>query len=245
MDVNWIAVSFIGFGVLCTIAELVRPARKLHYFQRDALPFDLVSLAVVQLAFAPLALYVANPVAAHVQRYMPASIYALPLVPRVIAVYVVADLVGYWMHRLYHTRQLWRIHRYHHSPTQLYWLAGVRVTAPQLILTNLPVALVVPLISDAPDWVFVAFVIATVVTNHWMHVNVSWRSNWLEKVFVTPRSHHVHHATDAKLQHGNYGVVFSVWDRLFGTYVDPDVATPKKFGTGEKKRDPVLLMIGI
>jgi sterol desaturase/sphingolipid hydroxylase (fatty acid hydroxylase superfamily) len=157
---------------------------------------------------------------------------------------VLADLGAYWLHRLIHTRHLWRIHRFHHSPTQLYWLAGVRTTIPQQILFNLPVALAVPMVADAPVYVFEALVVAGVVTNDWMHLNVAWRSRWLEWVLVTPRYHHIHHSTDAKLHDGNFGVVFSVWDRLFGTYVDPDTVVPKKFGIAET-RDPLWLMIGV
>jgi hypothetical protein len=45
--------------------------------------------------------------------------------------------------------------------------------------------------------------------------------------------------------HGNYGSLFSLWDRMFGTYLDPDTTKVRKFGLGNEKRDPALLMIGI
>ncbi|HEU4731777.1 MAG TPA: sterol desaturase family protein, partial [Kofleriaceae bacterium] len=70
-------------------------------------------------------------------------------------------------------------------------------------------------------------------------------SNWLEWLLVTPRYHHIHHSTDAALHDGNYGSLFTIWDRLFGTYIDPDTTQPKKFGTGESRRDPVLLVLGV
>jgi sterol desaturase/sphingolipid hydroxylase (fatty acid hydroxylase superfamily) len=241
--VDWFWTSYVALGVACTILELVRPARRVQYFQWGALPFDLVTLVVVQFGVARVAIAVTGPISAHLS--MPAVVVEIPLAARVAIVYVLADFGAYWVHRLIHTRHLWRIHRFHHSPSQLYWLAGVRNTIPQQILFNLPVAFVLPLIADAPLTVLEALVIANVVTNDWMHINVAWRSNWLEKIFVTPRYHHIHHSTDAKLHDGNFGVVFSIWDRLFGTYVDPDTTRPKKFGTGEAKRDPVLLMLGI
>lgn len=40
---------------------------------------------------------------------------------------------------------------------------------------------------------------------------------WL---FVTPNLHHTHHHFEMPGTNCNYGDVFSVWDRLFGTYVD-------------------------
>jgi sterol desaturase/sphingolipid hydroxylase (fatty acid hydroxylase superfamily) len=237
-------ISYVGFGALCTIAELARPARKLRYAK--AIPLDLVALAVYQLAMIPVADWVSEPVARFVVSVpRPPELLAIWLPLRVVMYYLVADFGSYWMHRLMHTRHLWRVHRWHHSPTQLYWLAGVRATIPQQILFNLPFIVALPILIDAPVWLALAILAEEVLRNHWMHMNVAWRSSWLERVLVTPRYHHIHHSSDAELHDGNYGALFTLWDRLFGTYVDPDVATPRTFGTGEAKRDPVLLMIGI
>lgn len=242
LDVFW--TSYLGFGLICTIAELVRPARKLRYAK--TVPLDVVALAAYQLAMVPAAAWLTDPVYGLV-RYIPSlsAVSGLWLPLRVMMFYLVADFGSYWVHRLMHTRHVWRVHRWHHSSTQLYWLSGVRATIPQQVLFNLPYVVAVPLLVGAPAWIVPAMVVQGVVQNHWMHMNVSWRSRWIERVFVTPRYHHIHHSTDAALHDGNYGAVFSIWDRLFGTYVDPDVTTPKQFGTGEKQRDPVLLMIGI
>jgi len=68
-----------------------------------------------------------------------------------------------------------------------------------------------------------------------MHMNVSWRSNWLEWIVVTPRNHHIHHSDNSAHANANFGVTFSIWDRLFGTYVDPEeLKTPITFGIGER-----------
>jgi sterol desaturase/sphingolipid hydroxylase (fatty acid hydroxylase superfamily) len=233
---------YIGFGVVCTIAELARPAHKLRY--RKSVLLDGVAFGFFQLAVVPVAAYASEPIARAI--HMPAAVLELPLALRIVAVYLVADLGSYWMHRLMHTRHVWRIHRWHHSATQVYWFSGVRATIPQQILFNLPFAIVAPLLAGAPAWVFVAIGIENIVRNHWMHVNFAWRSNWLEWVLVTPRYHHLHHATDADLHDANYGSLFTFWDRLFGTYVDPDGHRPKHFGTGDKKeRDTVLLLLGV
>jgi sterol desaturase/sphingolipid hydroxylase (fatty acid hydroxylase superfamily) len=246
-DAFWISylgwIVYVGFGAICTVAELVRPARKLRY--RKAVPLDVVAFAAYQLAMLPAAAWVTDPVLGLV-RYAPLSALSgvwLPL--RVVMFFLVADFGSYWMHRLMHTRHVWRVHRWHHSSTQVYWLSGVRTTIPQQILFNVSYVVAVPLLVGAPAWIGPALIVQGVVQNHWMHMNVSWRSSWIERVIVTPRYHHIHHSADAELHDGNYGAVFSIWDRLFGTYVDPEVTKPKQFGTGENKRDPVLLMIGI
>jgi sterol desaturase/sphingolipid hydroxylase (fatty acid hydroxylase superfamily) len=85
--------------------------------------------------------------------------------------------------------------------------------------------------------------------NHWMHAN--WRfknrnlERWLEKIIITPASHHIHHSTAREHLNRNFGSKFSIWDRMFGTYVDPDdVEGPIEFGIPEKV-NPVRLIIGV
>ena len=77
-----------------------------------------------------------------------------------------------------------------------------------------------------------------------MHMNVAWRSRRLEWIFVTPRYHAIHHSSDP--QHvGNFGSLFSIWDRLFGTRIDPDaVETPLRFGTGTDD-NPIRVVLGV
>jgi sterol desaturase/sphingolipid hydroxylase (fatty acid hydroxylase superfamily) len=244
--VDWLSpfwIAFLGFVALTTVAELIRPARKLRY--RKVLLRDIVAVLVYQFGVANAAAWVCQPGFDFALAHLSASVAALPLAPRVLAFYLVADFGSYWLHRLMHTRAMWRVHRWHHSPEQLWWLSGVRASIPQQILFTLPVIVVLPILAGAPDWIALAVLVEGVVRNDWMHMNVSWRSRWLELVLVTPRYHHIHHSTDAELHDANYGSLFSIWDRLFGTYVDPDAHVPTKFGTGEPRRDPVLLILGV
>ena len=58
------------------------------------------------------------------------------------------------------------------------------------------------------------------------HANVRLRLGPLRWVLVTPQSHRIHHAPDPQYRDTNYGVVFSIWDRLFGTPHPCDDAYP-------------------
>ena len=117
----------------------------------------------------------------------------------------------------------------------MYWLAGYRASLLQLVLQGLPWTFAYSVLGMAPWWIFLAVTTSHILLNDWMHMNVTWRSNWLEWVFVTPRYHHVHHSDNLTLSNANFGVTFSIWDRLFGTYVNPDeVREPLSFGIGEK-----------
>jgi sterol desaturase/sphingolipid hydroxylase (fatty acid hydroxylase superfamily) len=155
------------------------------------------------------------------------------------------DGIGYWMHRFWHTSWGWSIHRWHHAPTELYWLAGIRASFPQVVLANIPYLLAFPLLKPVPALFFPLYSYLMVLTNNWMHMNVTWQSRKLEWLFVTPRYHRVHHLKEIGRAGANFGVLFTVWDRLFGTHVDPErVESTGPYGIQETVH-PVRLAIGV
>jgi hypothetical protein len=53
------------------------------------------------------------------------------------------------------------------------------------------------------------------------HTNISFRGEKrLGQVIIAPYLHRVHHSTERSEHDTNYGAVFSVWDRLFGTLTE-------------------------
>ena len=75
-----------------------------------------------------------------------------------------------------------------------------------------------------------------IVRNNWMHLNVTWNSAWLERVFVTPRYHHPSQQRSSPSDE-NLGALLTIWDRLFGTYYDPDqIQRPLSFGLNRTSR---------
>jgi len=76
-------------------------------------------------------------------------------------------------------------------------------------------------------------------------MNVTWRSNWLEWIFVTPRYHHIHHSIDPDYYMANMSNLLSIWDRLFGTYINPDrVQADFSFGIIDNE-NPIRLVLGV
>lgn len=222
---------FLARALAFTGLELIVPARNISY--RSVFFYDLIGCTLVGFVLVPAAQFLSHRIAIHA--YVPEVILALPVGIRFILYYVVGDFGAYWMHRLVHTDPLWRIHKWHHSPTTMYWLAGYRASLPQQTLFNLPWIFAYPLFDLSPWWIWLAVLTSHMVLNDWMHMNVSWRSHWLEWILVTPRSHHIHHSESPIHYKANLGVTFSLWDRLFGTFVDPEtVNTPLSFGIGEK-----------
>jgi sterol desaturase/sphingolipid hydroxylase (fatty acid hydroxylase superfamily) len=230
-------VRTVVFGTL----EFLRPARNVPF--RAVVKNDLVAL----LAYAYLIFPLAGALNYHVHGYHPylARFTYLPLTIRIGMYFVLADFGHYWVHRFVHTRYLWRVHKWHHSPTYMYWLGGVRATVPQQFLVNIPYILAYPLLQVSPWWLAVVILIVNAVQNDWMHMNVTWRSDWLEWIFVTPRYHHIHHSDDPRHFLANLGNLFTAWDRLFGTYVDPDTVHEEiSFGI-DTKENPLRLILGV
>ena len=65
----------------------------------------------------------------------------------------------------------------------------------------------------------------------------------LEHVFITPSTHRVHHGSNPEYIDKNFGAVFIVWDKLFGTF-EPEVA-PVRYGIGSKRIDtPAQALVG-
>lgn len=227
----FVHVLFLARFVGVTAIELIAPARTISY--RSVMVYDLIGCTFVGLVLVPAAEFLSSRIGLRV--HVPEYIMALPVGATFFLYYLVGDFGAYWMHRLIHLKALWRVHKWHHSPTTMYWLAGYRASFPQLVLLHLPWIFAYSVFGLAPWWMWMAVLSSHMLLNDWQHMNVSWRSNWLEWVFVTPRYHHIHHSDNPMHHHANFGVAFSVWDRLFGTYVNPDeVKDPLSFGIGEK-----------
>jgi sterol desaturase/sphingolipid hydroxylase (fatty acid hydroxylase superfamily) len=231
---------FWSLGLIAFSAEYLFPARNVPY--RAVFFRDLVALGVYNLSFL-LVLPVSDRIP--IPNYVPTSLMKLPLVYKLILFYIVEDFGLYWVHRLMHTNQFWRTHRWHHYPNYMYWLAGVRTSIPHIFLFNVTFVIARPLLSGAPLWLFQFIAFEHILRNHWMHLNVSWNSRWLEYLVVTPRYHHVHHSNDPAHYRSNLGALLTVWDRIFGTYTDPsNVKKPLRFGIGQRVA-PYRLILGV
>ncbi len=136
---------------------------------------------------------------------------------------VLADLLGYWAHRMLHSRPFWPTHAWHHSPRHLYWVAGLRNSPVNTILIALPYTITFALFPIPEAGVLAgSFAVFQILNQHYLHSNLRLPfQRQLEWILVTPRYHFVHHSATRSRTDSNYGFIFSVWDRLFGTYTDP------------------------
>lgn len=134
----------------------------------------------------------------------------------VIAI-VGVDLLYYWYHRFAHRiRLIWATHQAHHSSQYFNFATALRQKWNNSgeILMWIPL----PLFGIAPWLVFVSFSV-NLVYQFWVHterIDKMWAP--FEFVFNTPSHHRVHHGMDAEYLDKNYGGIFILWDRLFGSF---------------------------
>jgi sterol desaturase/sphingolipid hydroxylase (fatty acid hydroxylase superfamily) len=138
-----------------------------------------------------------------------------------VAGFLLLDLSAYWVHRLYHTTPLWRLHALHHSDPDVDVTTAVRHHPAEYLLTAAGYWLALRVLG-IPGVVVALHGTLTFALAAATHGNVRW-PRWAERaltpVVITLEAHLVHHSvSDAN---ANFGTVFSIWDRAFGTYRQP------------------------
>jgi alkylglycerol monooxygenase len=144
-----------------------------------------------------------------------------------------SDFCYYWYHRAGHrNRVLWAIHGVHHQSERF----------------NVTVAMRQPWFADVYSWPFYALMPLLGVDTTCFFVSVSILSFYAltvhSQVFhrpglgilVTPMTHIVHHSRNRRYFHRNFGAVFTIWDRMFGTHVDVVPEDPPIPGTPDGYR---------
>lgn len=146
----------------------------------------------------------------------------LPPAAQLLVGLLLLDLVSAWLaHWVQHkTPALWRLHLIHHSDREIDTTTANRHHPGESVVrfgfTTLGV-----LVAGAPMWMVFLYQSLSVVLSQFNHANIALPARLdraLSWVIVTPDMHHVHHHFVLPYTDSNYGNVFSVWDRLFGTF---------------------------
>ncbi|MBX3548599.1 MAG: sterol desaturase family protein [Xanthobacteraceae bacterium] len=131
------------------------------------------------------------------------------------------SFAGYALHFVMHkTPVLWRIHRVHHSDTHLDVSTALRSHPVEVCMLVLVTASVAAALGMDPA-VLAAYELVEAGVHVATHANFRISQELdrvLRLIFVTPNMHSLHHSAWHRETDSNYGTVFSLWDRLFGTY---------------------------
>ncbi len=147
-------------------------------------------------------------------------IQAAPVVKLVLAV-LIFDLWQYTWHRLNHrVPLLWRFHAVHHSDREMDATSGLRFHTGEIILSATARLAVLPLLGMTIQQLLVyETILLPVVLFHHSNIRLPSRvDRALRWLIVTPWMHWVHHSDYQPETDSNYSSVFSVWDRIFGSF---------------------------
>ena len=133
---------------------------------------------------------------------------------------IVLSFVDYWLHRLWHTRRFWHIHKIHHSSTTMNPLVAYRNNPANLIFEPVIGGATAAFLAAGPH-------VSIAISAFWtaqlllIHMGRPWHWGWFGKwILVSPGAHLIHHSTDPVHQSKNLSTIFPIWDHLFGTWYD-------------------------
>ncbi|KAI8873113.1 sterol desaturase [Ramicandelaber brevisporus] len=146
-----------------------------------------------------------------------------------LALAVINDVFGYWIHRLEHKWYAYyaRIHSVHHENYPLFGFAGLYQHPIDMVLLNM-ISISAPIlyslaIGDLHVVVYVAVLTFQAFTTAQVHSGYDFPWDPLRYVpfLVQPVDHDNHHVVVG----ANYAAMFTVWDKMCGTYFEAS-ATP-------------------
>ncbi len=234
LGLDWFLLNLIIFSALFVPLEQLFPKRTEQPIFRPSWRTDLTyfffSAVLVQLTtiltLKPAMILFQWAVNAEVQAW----VASLPFVFQFLGILLVADLMQYWVHRLFHAVPLlWRFHAVHHSAESMDWLAGARLHLVDVAVTRgisyIPIYLLG--FAEAPILAYIVFVS---IQATFIHSNLRFEFGPLRWLTATPQFHHWHHSADPHLVDKNFAVHLPVLDWLFGTFYLPKGVWPTSYG---------------
>ncbi len=119
---------------------------------------------------------------------------------------------------------LWRFHLVHHTDQHVDTTTANRHHPGESVIRFAFTTAAVVLLG-APMWLVFLYQSLSVVLSQFNHANITvprGLDRAIRILFVTPDMHRVHHHYRLPYTDTNFGNIFSIWDRLFGTYSEVD-----------------------
>lgn len=158
--------------------------------------------------------------------------------------FIVEDLSRFLLHKLMHSNKyLWRIHKTHHSATTLTPLTLHRIHPIEMTLYYVRGMVVFSLVSGVFIYVFsnrltsldIMGVDALGFLFNMLGANLRHSHIWigfgkLEKIFISPAQHQIHHSSELRDRDINFGSTLAIWDSLFKSWVPSGKKRKLRFG---------------
>lgn len=162
-----------------------------------------------------------------------------------VIAFIAKDFAGYWIHRMEHTINVfWNRHIIHHSSEEFNLSCALRQSISEIFsfvgLFLLPAAII-----GVPVEVIAIIAPIQLFAQFWYHTRLIDKMGWLEYIIVTPSHHRVHHAINQEYIDKNYGQIFIIWDKLFGTFQPELKEVPPVYGVKRPVHTWNPLLIGV
>ena len=150
----------------------------------------------------------------------------LPLWAYVLLGVLLLDFIGaYLAHYVEHkVKPLWMVHLVHHSDHHVDTTTANRHHPLESVI-RFAFTLAGVFIVGTPIAIVFLYQSLSLVATQFSHANIKLPKQIdtiLSYVIVSPNMHKVHHHYKLPYTDSNYGNIFSIWDRLFGTYMTLD-----------------------
>lgn len=148
------------------------------------------------------------------------NVIPVTILTSTIVFLLTAELVLYCMHRVYHSHPwLWKVHAVHHSDQYLNVSTSLRFHPLEFLFTSVLLCAVIVILAVPPLAVLVYFILHALSSafthgNFYLPDRIARRLAWL---IVTPNLHSVHHSVHRQQSNKNFGIVLTLWDRVFNT----------------------------
>lgn len=156
----------------------------------------------------------------------------LPFWAQVAVYMLLADLMMYWTHRLFHGASLWRYHAIHHAPEHLDWTSATRFHPVNIVFHSVLADAVLLLLGISPA-VLVYLAPFNVAMSAFVHANLDWTLGPFRYVIAGPVFHRWHHTDPARGGDSNFAPTFPALDLLFGTFHMPAGEKPDRYGVDD------------
>jgi sterol desaturase/sphingolipid hydroxylase (fatty acid hydroxylase superfamily) len=229
------SLILIGGIVIFWIAEGVLPLFKFQYKKTRHAGLNLfftLTTAIIGFGLAGVLLFASNWVAEN--QFGLLYLLEMPLWGQVIVGILLLDLIGaYFIHWTEHkVRWMWKFHLVHHSDTTVDVTTGLRHHPGETVF-RISFTILAVVVVGAPIGIVMLYQSLSVLFAHITHANINIPQKVdrvLSYIFVTPHMHKVHHHYQQPLTDTNYGNIFSVWDRIFGTYASVEDTKSLQYG---------------
>jgi sterol desaturase/sphingolipid hydroxylase (fatty acid hydroxylase superfamily) len=241
--------AFFALIVAFDLCERIWPARPVNRWHD--LKLDILSFAFALTVNRLCTHLIRNCIGDVTPQFLVGSVYYLQHLPslvKIVAALFIVDFIIYWIHRgQHHFDLLWRTHAWHHSIEEMYWFAGFRTSFLHSLIYNIPQVIIpVTLFRLSPAEAGIGYSLGLLI-QFWEHTNLKVNVGPLAWLIITPHYHRIHHS--ATIHRGkNLGTTFSIWDRMFGTFVDPvSVSDSFPLGLGEPVRSKEIprMLLGL